>query len=80
MNLNKLALEKLLTSTLKILSHLGDSRPSSLDLEGALSQGFCCLQVNSVLKSLLSTFTHTQTAPAELRRRHQMEFSREGKP
>ena len=26
--------------------------------KGALSQGFCCVQVNSVLKSLLSTFTH----------------------
>ena len=25
---------------------------------GALSRGFCCVQVNSVLKSLLSTFTH----------------------
>ena len=26
--------------------------------KGALSRGFCCVQVNSVLKSLLSTFTH----------------------
>ena len=26
--------------------------------KGVLSQGFCCVQVNSVLKSLLSTFTH----------------------
>ena len=26
--------------------------------KGALSRGFCCIQVNSVLKSLLSTFTH----------------------
>ena len=26
--------------------------------KGALSQGFCCVQVNSMLKSLLSTFTH----------------------
>ena len=28
------------------------------NFKGALSQGFCCAQVNSVLKSLLSTFTH----------------------
>ena len=26
--------------------------------KGALAQGFCCVQVNSVLKSLLSAFTH----------------------
>ena len=32
----------------------------------ALSEGFCCVQVNSVLKLLLSTFTCTQNAPAEL--------------
>ena len=30
----------------------------SCDLKGALSQGFCCVQVNSVLQSLLSNFTH----------------------
>ena len=26
--------------------------------KGALSRGFCCVEVSSVLKSLLSTFTH----------------------
>ena len=31
--------------------------------KGAISQGF---QVNSVLKSKLSTFTHTRNAPVEL--------------
>ena len=46
----------------------------------ALSRGFCCVQVNSVLKSLVSTFNNIQNAPAELRRRYQMKFSRESKP
>ena len=41
---------------------------ASVAVSYALSRGFCCVQVNSVLKSLLSTFTHTQNAPAELRR------------
>ena len=36
-------------------------------LEEAPSQEFCCVQVNSVLESLLSTLTRTQNAPAELR-------------
>ena len=35
--------------------------------KGALLRGFCCVQVNSVLKSMLSTFTCTQNAPSELR-------------
>ena len=52
-----------------------------LALKGrALSPGLCCVQINSVLKSKLSTFTRTQNAAAELRRRHQMKFSRENKP
>ena len=36
-------------------------------LKGALSRGFCCVQVHFVLKSLLitCTFTHTQNAPPE---------------
>ena len=29
-----------------------------MSLKGALARGFCCVQVNSVLKSLLITFTH----------------------
>ena len=37
-------------------------------------------RVNSVLKSLLGTFTRTQNAPAESRRRNQMKCSRESKP
>ena len=49
-------------------------------VKGALSQGFCCVQINSVLKSLLSTFTHTQNVPAEFGRKYQMNFSRERKP
>ena len=47
---------------------------------GALSRGFCYAEVNSVLESLLSTFIRTQNASVELRRRHQMKFSREYKP
>ena len=43
--------------------------------KGELSQGFCSDQVNSVLKSLLSTFTPTQNAPAELRSRYQTKLS-----
>ena len=36
-----------------------------------------CVQVNFVLKSLLvSTFTRTQNAPAELRRKYEMKFSK----
>ena len=45
------------------------------DLNLNLSRGFCYVQVNSLLKPLLSTFTRTQNAPAELRRRYQMKFS-----
>ena len=48
--------------------------------KGELSRGFCLVQVNSVLKSLLSTFTRTQNAPAELRGKYQMKFSRESRP
>ena len=33
--------------------------------KGAMSRGFCTVQVNSVLKSLRSAFTGTQNAPAE---------------
>ena len=32
--------------------------PGTVSFKGALSRGFCFVQVNSVLKSLLSTFTH----------------------
>ena len=37
----------------------------------------CCVQFNSVLKSLLSTFTCTQNAPTELQTRYQMKLGRE---
>ena len=47
-------------------------------VKGALSRGFCCVQVNSVLKSLLSTFTRTQIA--KLRGSYRMKFSKERKP
>ena len=40
----------MLKSSLSAFTHL--------TYKGALSRGFCCVQVNSVLKSLLSTFTH----------------------
>ena len=53
---------------------------TDITYKGALSLGFCCVQVNSVLKSLFSTFSRTQNFPAELRRRHQMKFSRESEP
>ena len=33
--------------------------------------------VKTVLKSLLSTFSHIQNAPVNLQRRHQMNFKRE---
>ena len=52
---------------LDVTSELCD--PRSHVIKGALSWGFCCVQASSVLKSLLSTFTRTQNAPAELRRR-----------
>ena len=40
----------------------------------------CSLQVNSVLKSLLISFTRTQNALTELWRSHQMKFCRKSKP
>ena len=49
-------------------------------LEGVPSRGMFLVQVNSVLNSLPFTFTCTQNAPAELRRRYQVNFSRESKP
>ena len=52
--------------------------PLVFAVTGALSRGFCCVQVNSVLKSLPRTLTSIENAPAE--ERYQMKFSRESKP
>ena len=40
-----------------LLTYKDYNLSESLNL-GALSRGFCCVQVSSVPKSLLSTFTH----------------------
>ena len=48
--------------------------------KGVLSRGFCCVQVNSVVKSLLGTFIHSQNAHEELQRRYQIKFSGKRKP
>ena len=42
----------MLKSLLSTLTHI--------TYKGVLSRGFCCVQVNSVLTSFLSTFTRTQ--------------------
>ena len=42
---------------LKVVFHTCCEQKISI-LKGALSRGFCCVQVNSVLKSLLSTMSH----------------------
>ena len=48
--------------------------------EGALSRRVWCVQVISVLKLLLGSFTRTQNPPAELRIGYQMTFCMESKP
>lgn len=54
----------------------------AFSFKGALSQRFCCFcefEVNSALKLLDGTLTCTQNAPARLRERYRLNFSREKK-
>ena len=68
-----------ISALLELCGETMETHPGpALSIKGALSWDFS--QVNSVLKSLFSTFTRTQNAPAELRRKYQMKFSRERKP
>ena len=61
------------------LDRITEQSKASVHLKRALPLGFCCVQVNSTLKSLLSTFNHTQYAPEQVRRRYQLKFSRGSK-
>ena len=52
----------------------------SLVLKGALSRGFCCFQLHSLLKSLPCTFIRPQNAPDRLTGTYQTNGGSESKP
>ena len=65
------------------VSHRNSSKQgftfTDIGTEMVTATGICCVQVNYVLKIIINTFTHTQNAPAELRR-CQIKLARKSRP